>query len=58
MTYNSCKGITVLGRCGGEVLALTRRGDSATLRAQYILDLGEIVEQYELILLHPQPYCA
>ena len=52
---HQCKA-TVLGRCDGEVLALTRRGASVTLRAQYILDLREIVEQHELILLHPHPF--
>ena len=50
---NHCKGVTALGRCGGEVLALARWGGSAMFRAQYISDLREIVEQYELILLYP-----
>ena len=38
--------------------ALAHRGVSAAPCAQYISDLREIVEQYELTLLHPQPYCA
>ena len=55
-SYPTCKRVTVFGRCNSKVLALTRRGVSAALCAQYILDLREIVEQHKLIVLHPHPF--